>query len=491
MDDSLRALLANLVSDLERRFPYAAALYTSASGTRASIDNREQSASLQDPSQGVVFTLLSGESFEEYATSNLEPEHLARDVRAWAESIPIVRNQPAQAGFVVAKPPPGTGARAEGENAGAGHPQAPVAAGVSLDASSLERFKTPCQIAPASLSLPEKLERLRGLQSRARGFHPQIVNARLSYSDTEETKLFIGDGRQMLQEITRISLFASIIVSDGQSMQHNWLAHAGTGGLEVIEVSEPELAGVCETTLRLLDAEKIEPGLYEVVTDPTVSGVIAHECFGHGVELDLFPKGRSRSASYFDQRVAAPGVEMYDDPTVPGAYGSYFFDDEGQPAAPTQILRDGVLVSPISDLMSALLTKRRRTANGRRESYASKSYARMSNTFFGAGKTPSADLLAGLEQGIYLRQASSGMEDPMGWGVQVTAHYGEEIRSGQPTGRLFAPIGITGYVPDLLQSISGIGSDVALDGGWCGKGHKEWVPVSSGGPHLRMKARLG
>ena len=466
MDGSLRTLLANLIADLERRFPYAAALYTSASGTRASLDNREQSASLQDPSQGVVFTLLSGESCEEYATSDLEPDHLARDVRAWADHIPLTTDQPAKADVALAK-------------------------GASSDASGLERFKTPCRIAPASLSLPEKLERLRDLQSRARGFHRQIVNARLSYSDAEETKLFIGAGRQMLQEITRISLFASIIVSDGQRMQHNWLAHAGTGGLELMEVSEQELAGVCETTLRLLDAEKIEPGLYDIVADPSVSGVIAHECFGHGVELDLFPKGRARSAAYFGQHVAAPGVEMFDDPTVPGAYGSYFFDDEGQPAAPTQILRDGMLVSPISDLMSALLTRRSRSANGRRETYASKSYARMSNTFFGKGSAPPADLLAGLEQGIYLRQASSGMEDPLGWGVQVTAHYGEEIRGGQPTGRLFAPIGITGYVPDLLQSISGIGSDLALDGGWCGKGHKEWLPVSSGGPHLRMKARLG
>lgn len=107
MDDSLRVLLASLVSDLEQRFPYAAALYTSASGTRASIDNREQSASPQDPSQGVVFTLLRGDSFEEYATSDLEPDRLARDVRAWADTIPSGSRQPAQAGFVVALPPSG------------------------------------------------------------------------------------------------------------------------------------------------------------------------------------------------------------------------------------------------------------------------------------------------------------------------------------------------------------------------------------------------
>jgi TldD protein len=100
-------------------------------------------------------------------------------------------------------------------------------------------------------------------------------------------------------------------------------------------------------------------------------------------------------------------------------------------------------------------------------------------------------MLAGLERGIYLRQAESGMEDPMGWGIQVTAHYGEEYVDGAPTGKLFAPIGISGYVPDLLQSINAIGTDMKLDSGMCGKGHKEMVPVASGGPHLRMKARLG
>lgn len=465
MDDAVQALLAELVTDLERRAPYASALFTSASGTRASIDHREQSANPQDPSQGVVFALFTGDHFEEWATSDLDPDHLAAVLRSWADSIPIASLERTPAGIQ----PPGQ------------RPQR----------GTLQTFATVCQIPPASLSLPEKLERLRALQSRAQGLHPQIVNAELSYSDHEERKLFISGGEQMQQEITRTLLVLTLVVSDGQTTQYHWLTHAGTGGFELAEVSEADLAEVCETALRLREADRIEPGLYDVVTDPTVSGTIAHECFGHGVELDLFPKGRARSAAYFNQRVAAPTVDMYDDPTVPGAYATYFFDDEGQPAAPTQILRDGVLVAPLSDLSSATLTRQRRTANGRRENYAHKSYARMSNTFFGRGTTPPADLLASLEHGIYLRQASSGMEDPLGWGLQVTAHYGEEIVNGLRTGRLFAPIGISGYVPDLLQSIAGIGSDFALDGGWCGKGHKEWVPVSSGGPHLRMKARLG
>ncbi len=332
---------------------------------------------------------------------------------------------------------------------------------------------------------------MRAVQQQSLNFHSKIRNTNLYYSDQLETKLFISPARQMLQEIARTYLFLDIIVADGPIMQHSWLSKTGTGGLEITEVCESELAHTCETALRLLSAEKIEPGLYDVVTDPSISGTIAHESFGHGVELDLFPKGRARSAAYLGQRIAAPDVQLYDDPTIPGAFASCFFDDEGQLATPTHILQDGVFVAPLSDLMSATFTRRLRTANGRREHYARKSYARMTNTFFGVGKSAPQDLVGSLEHGIYLHQAGSGMEDPLGWGVQVTAHYGEEIINGKPTGRLFAPIGVTGYVPDLLHSITGIGSDLALDGGWCGKGQKEWLPVSSGGPHLRMKARLG
>jgi TldD protein len=488
LETPLHTLLAELVADLKRQAPYAAALLTSGSGTRLTLNKGEQSLHTPDPSQGVVFTIFTGEHFEEYATSDLALDRLARAVRDWARD--VYRRLPTDTGGEAYRRfPTGTdGDLYRRLPAGMGGVRVPPA---SSPVWGLQHFQTPCQIPPNSLSLPEKLERMRAIQQQALSFHPQIRNANLYYSDQLETKLFISGSRQMLQEIARTSLFLDIIVADGPIMQHNWLSKTGTGGLEITEVSESELASTCETALRLLSAEKIEPGLYDIVTDPSISGTIAHESFGHGVELDLFPKGRARAAAYLGQRVAAPDVQLYDDPTIPGAFASYFFDDEGQPAAPTHILQDGVFVAPLSDLMSATFTRRLRTANGRREHYGRKSYARMTNTFFGAGTSTPEELIASLEHGIYLHQAGSGMEDPLGWGVQVTAHYGEEIINGRPTGRLFAPIGVTGYVPDLLHSISGIGNDLALDGGWCGKGHKEWLPVSSGGPHLRMKARLG
>jgi TldD protein len=115
----------------------------------------------------------------------------------------------------------------------------------------------------------------------------------------------------------------------------------------------------------------------------------------------------------------------------------------------------------------------------------------MTNTFFGPGDSRPEDLFAQVDQGIYLQKWYSGMEDPQGWGIQVTCHYGREIKNGRVTERVFSPVAITGYVPDVLQSIIGVGNDLNLDVGTCGKGHKEYVPSSSGGPHLLLKARLG
>jgi TldD protein len=115
----------------------------------------------------------------------------------------------------------------------------------------------------------------------------------------------------------------------------------------------------------------------------------------------------------------------------------------------------------------------------------------MSNTFFAPGTTPLEDLFAQVDRGIYLYRWMNGMEDPQGWGIQITCHYGREIVKGKVTDRVFSPVSMSGYVPHVLESIRAVGPTLALDQGVCGKGHKEYVPNSSGGPHLLLKVNLG
>jgi TldD protein len=321
---------------------------------------------------------------------------------------------------------------------------------------------------------------------------PRIVNAIVRYIELSEHSVFASQYADLAQRLQRVRIFLIVVVTgeDGQ-IQYNWENKSGGAGWEVLDFSDEEIQRVVESAIALLSAGRIEPGEYQIIAAPGVSGTICHESFGHGVETDMFLKQRARAAHFVDRPVGSSLVNILDDPSLPGEFGSYFFDDEGRIASPTQIVENGIFRRGITDFYSAAALDIPRSANGRRQDYSRKTYARMSNTYFDAGTSSLDDMLAQVDHGIYLDKWSSGMEDPQGWGIQVSCHYGHEIKGGKITDRVFAPIGISGYVPHVLQSITAVSNGLALDAGTCGKGHKEWVPVASGGPHLLLKARLG
>lgn len=183
---------------------------------------------------------------------------------------------------------------------------------------------------------------------------------------------------------------------------------------------------------------------------------------------------------------------MHDGASAANEVASYFFDDEGTMAHDTTVIEKGILKSGISDLQSAMLLKTCPTGNGRRESFRRKAYTRMTNTFFEGGTNTREEMIASIQYGFLLENPQSGMEDPKNWGIQCMVNIAREIRDGKLTGKIYSPIVLTGYVPDLLKSISMMSGEVSLCGsGMCGKGHKEWVKVSDGGPYIKARIRLG
>jgi TldD protein len=453
---ALRADLAPIVAGMARSAPYAAAWLSARQGLRITVDSREERVAEAPPVAGTVLTVYDGATLHERAVGGFDRAAIERAGRELARGITVVP-------------------------------------GPAIDPGPERRgdFVTPLQIAPASLSTAEKLERCRDLQRRLAALDPRIVNASANYTESSEYAVFGNRAADLAQHVQRVRMFVLVAVEGPDGVRYNWSTKTGTGGWEALTYSDEELAAVVGNALALLTAERIEPGPYTVIAAPAVVGTIVHESFGHGVETDMFLKERAKAAGYIDRVVGSPLVDIWDDPSYPGAYGSYFFDDEGMLAAPTQIVEHGIFRRGITDLYSASMLGLPRSANGRRQDYTRKAYARMTTTAFGRGATPVADLFAQVEDGIYLEKWSSGMEDPKGWGIQVTCHFGHEIKHGRVTERMVAPVGISGYVPDVLQSVTAVGDDWAADGGTCGKGHKESVPVSSGGPHLLLKARLG
>jgi TldD protein len=455
---ALRPHLGDMVERLERRTPYASVGLVSHHGATISIDLQEERVEEAPPSAGAILRAFDGQTIRESSIGILAATDLEDEVEAFTSSLP-----PTTGGLLTL---PGA---AEGRH----------------------DFVLDTQIPPESLSLAEKIDRCRALQQRLRQVDARVQNARVQYLERIEHEVFRSRQADLAQVIQRVRLGVFVLVREGEAVRYNWQMKSLAGGWEGLEFADEEVEAVVEIALRLLQAGRVEPGEYAVVTTPGVSGTICHESFGHGVETDMFVKERARAAAFVDQTVASPLVDIYDDPTYPRAFGGYFFDNEGVLAQPTRIVEHGIFRGGITDLGSATALGIPRTANGRRQDYSRKAYARMSNTFFGPGESTVEELLDQADDGVFVQKWSSGMEDPQGWGIQVTCHIGQEIRGGRLTGKYFTPVAISGYVPDVLKTVRGVSREVALDAGWCGKGHKETVPVSSGGAHMLFRARLG
>jgi TldD protein len=450
-----------VISDLEQHVPYAAALVRYGSGLQIDLRDSEQSATRVDPQSGIVLTASNGHRLEEAASDAVDRDSVRQLAASLLERI---RSAPTDGH----EPPLEI------------DPQSP------RDAD----YATPVAIDPDSVSLTDRIARFEDLRRRLRGLDSRAVQASAVHRDIAQTSVFVNHVGMTTQQLRRVALSIQLFVSDGQQRQFDYLIKAGTGGLEHLDVSDAELAECAETAGALLNTGPVEAGMYDVIADPNTTGTIAHEAFGHGVETDMFVKERARAADYVGRRVGSDLVNILDDPTVPGGYGSYFVDDEGQVASPTTIIHDGIFQRGLSDLYSASRLRIPRSANGRRESVQRKAYARMSNTFFAGGTQTRDELIAGLDDGLLLCHSLNGMEDPKGWGIQIWTHYAREIKGGKPTGVLYSPIALTGYVPDVLADVSGISNEVEHAAGTCGKGWKEYVPVGSGGPYLRTRCRL-
>lgn len=336
------------------------------------------------------------------------------------------------------------------------------------------------------------LDRLTAVKTKLEKKEKRLINFISRYTKRETSKIFVSDKKCLTQKYDWINVVQMNVVRDGDNIKDGYSAQGEADSKLAISKFEKQALGLLDITVRKLDAKPIKPGKYTIITDPSISGLIAHEAFGHGVEMDMFVKNRAKAKDFVGKYVASKIVDMYDGAASCVSAASFFFDDDGVLAHNTQIIKKGILQTGISDCLSAMELGTTPTGNGRRESYQRKVYTRMTNTWFGPGKDKYEDMIKSVKHGYLLCQTNNGMEDPKNWQIQCTAEYGLEIKDGKFTGKMVSPVVISGYVIDLLSSISMVSDKVTVHGsGMCGKGHKEWVYVSDGGPYLKAEARLG
>ena len=224
----------------------------------------------------------------------------------------------------------------------------------------------------------------------------------------------------------------------------------------------------------------------DVVLGAGWNGVLLHEAVGHGLEGDFNRKGTSAFSGRIGERVAAKGVTVFDDGSLPGRRGSLTVDDEGTPTERTVLIEDGILVGYMHDRMSARLMGLAATGNGRRQSYAHMPMPRMTNTAMDNGTTPRAEMIEATKKGLYCANFGGGQVDITNgkFVFQCTEAY--LIEDGKIT-RPVKGATLIGDGPSALTRVTMIGDDFDFDPGVgvCGKSGQS-VPVGVGQPSLKI-----
>ncbi len=350
---------------------------------------------------------------------------------------------------------------------------------------------TEFEVNPSELPDKDIIESLKRLYRKAMKLDARILDCVCVFQYLTTHKMFLSADKDLQQHLLWSNGILQPLAGTSDKKRYYLQTFSLSGGAELLEQMDSHISYACRCAIDLLDSVVPTPGTYDVICMPDVTGLIAHEAFGHGVEMDMFVKDRALARKYIGQSIASSIVTMHDNALSCMECGSYFFDDEGTLSSDTIIIENGILKNGISDLQSANRLKTIPTGNGRRESYERKAYTRMTNTYFEQGSDRLEDMIASIENGILLENAASGMEDPKNWGIQCMVNLGREIKNGKLTGKIFSPVCLSGYVPDLLTSISMISNELQISGcGCCGKGYKEWVKVSDGGPAIKAVATI-
>ncbi len=348
------------------------------------------------------------------------------------------------------------------------------------------------KIHPDKVDMSEKIDVVLDLD-RAQTIDERIANRVGAYSEEIKENLLVNSaGSDLGWEEVRTLCRAMSVAFDGSVMERYYDGPDSTLGYEVVKDADIEKIGrtAAEEAIKTLAAKRAPSGNLTVISDPMVSGLLAHEAMGHASEGDEITKKRSFLTGAVGRKVASEIITMYDNGTVPGAHGSIPFDDEGTPSSCTKIIDKGVYNGYMHSLETASQLGCKPTGNGRAESFGKRTWVRMTNTYFGPGDWDKDDLVADTKHGILCDKMVNGMEDPVGGCFEAKCLRGFLIENGEITDMLQS-FTLTGKSVEILSSADALTKEVILDGGMCGKGIEDWVRVSSGGPYMRARMIVG
>ncbi len=341
---------------------------------------------------------------------------------------------------------------------------------------------------PAEISIEDKLNTTIIISNTILGYDTHVKSCTIDYLDLTGTTYFMNNEGTYIEQ-DKLYVWSRMLATATETgiFAYSREEIGSTAGYEVFGIETPEIVGerVAKRAVEQLKAKPPKGGTFPAVLGPNIVGVFVHEAFGHLAEADLTLSG-SVLSDKFGKKIASNVVTFYDDGTIPGAFGSFKYDDEGVPAQKTLLVKDGVVVGLMHNRETAHKLSAQPTGNARAEDFRFEPIIRMRGTFMEPKDYSFEELVEDIKLGYYLKNFRGGQANLNGV-FQVGIQEAYEIVDGE-VGAPVRNASMSGSTLETLLRVDAVGKDFELWPGRCGKGQTAFI--CDGGPHIRVREVL-
>jgi TldD protein len=347
----------------------------------------------------------------------------------------------------------------------------------------------PVKIVPSSCSNAQKVAILKDAYFTAKEADECIVQVSGTLMDVDHNILIAStDGIYTQDRQIRTRIAVSAVADKGQGTQTGSASPGRRMGLEMFDTIDPKEVGkqAARQAVVMAGAGYCPADVMPVAIANGFGGVIFHEACGHSLEAAAVAYGQSQFAGKLGQKIAHEKVTAIDDGTIPGAWGSIDFDDEGTPSQRNVLIENGILKSYMIDKFNGRRMGMASTGSSRRESYEYAPTSRMTNTFIAPGEDKNEDIIGSIEYGLYAASMGGGSVNPVTGEFNFSVNEGYIIRNGQVCEPVRGAT-LVGKGSEIIQNIDMVGSDLDMAQGMCGASSGS-VPTNVGQPMIRVSS---
>jgi TldD protein len=343
-----------------------------------------------------------------------------------------------------------------------------------------------CKELPSEVPIEEKVSFVLSLDRSMSSLDARISSTNARYDDLEVDRVVANSFGTEVSSIERWTLAAcSAWASSEGIIQHGHSSVGNVGGYELMRGDPAAKLGVeaASQGLRLLDSKPAPAGKFTCILDNKMTGMVAHEAFGHACEADGILSSSSVLEGRVGKKVAHESISMFDDPTIKNTFGHFSFDWEGVRARKHTLIEDGVLKGFLHNIETSSRMGEEPNGAARSQGYSSPPIIRMSNTFIGRGDIKKEELFEEVKNGLLIQGSQYGYVEPAKGQFMFKCDEAYDVVKGD-IGQRYRDASLSGVILEVLQNIAGVANDFVLgDPGYCGKNGQN-ARVTDGGPHI-------